>query len=307
MNPTNSNNGHVTLLRVRLSVVGPVAAFALIAAGCGADAGIEAGGGTEQPAAAAASDLVHIHRLQEVPRDDGLYVATHTGLFKIDGGEIQPVGGATHDLMGFTVAGSNDLLASGHPDLRVEALMVEGKPPLLGLVHSTDGKTWEPLSLLGEVDFHALVAAHDQVYGLDSQTGALMVSKDREGWDTRSEGLPFSDISVSPDDEDMLVAAAQDGIAASRDGGRSWAEVSSQRATYLSWTADGLFGVSPDGRVVRSEDEGQTWQSLGSVQGSPAALLATDRAVYVAVHEAGIMRSTDGGMNFEFLIRTDKK
>ena len=234
-----------------------------------------------------------------------MYVATHTGLFKVDDGEIQSVGSATHDLMGFTVAGPDDVLASGHPDLRVDELMVDGKPPLLGLAHSTDGQAWEPLSLLGDVDFHALVTAHDQVYGLDSQTGGLMVSRDRKTWETRSEGLPFSDIAVSPEDPDVLVAAAQDGLAGSDDGGRSWQKVSPQQAAYLSWTPDGLFAVAPDGAVASSADGGKNWTALGSVGGSPAALLVTDEAVYAAVHEAGIKRSTDGGKTFDFLIRTN--
>ncbi|HVM21060.1 MAG TPA: hypothetical protein VM307_13965 [Egibacteraceae bacterium] len=240
-----------------------------------------------------------------MPGTSALYVATHTGLFKVDGDEIERVGNATHDLMGFTVAGPDDLLASGHPDLRVDELMVEGKPPLLGLAHSNDGQTWKPLSLLGDVDFHALVTAHDQVYGVDSQTGALMVSRDRKTWETRSEGRPFSDIAVSPDDPDVLVAAAQDGLAGSDAGGRSWKKLDAQPAAYLSWTAEGLFAVTPEGTVARSADGGKEWQSLGSTGGPPAALHVTDEAVYVAIHEAGIKRSTDGGQTFEFLIRTN--
>ena len=154
------------------------------------------------------------------------------------------------------------------------------------------------------MDFHSLVAAHAQVYGLDSQTGALMVSADRKTWDTRSEGLPFIDLAVSPDDPDTLVATAQGGIAGSDDGGKTWASLASQRVAFLSWTADGLFGVSPEGTVVRSDDGGQNWETLGNVKGSPQALLVDGDAVYVAVGDAGIMRSTDGGETFEFLVRT---
>lgn len=272
-----------------------VLALALVATACGDEA---AGGPT-------AADLVHVHGLEAVPGGEGLYVATHTGLFKVNGSAIEAVGNATHDLMGFTAAGPQDLLASGHPDLRVDELLVDDKPPLLGLVHSEDGENWEPLSLLGDVDFHSLVAAHDQVYGLDSQTGALMVSADRKTWQTRSKGLPFIDFAVSPDDADALVATTQNGITASDDGGKSWTDRSSQRAVFLSWTPAGLFGVSPEGNVVRSDDGGQNWQPLGRVEGSPEALLVTKEAIYVAVSEAGIMHSTDGGRNFDFLVRTD--
>lgn len=288
----------------RASLAFGVASIAFLTAACGG--GAAPGDGTAAAGAITAADLVHIHRLQDVPDGDGLFVATHTGLFRVDDGDIEAVGGATHDLMGFTVAGADDLLASGHPDLRVDELMVEGKPPLLGLVQSSDGQTWTPLSLLGEVDFHSLVNAHDQVYGLDSQTGNLLVSTDRQNWETRGKALPFVDLAVSPDDPDVLVATTQSGIARSDDGGRSWSPVSDQRVAYLSWTAGGLFGVSPEGSVARSDDEGRSWQSRGNAGGAPAALLVTDEAVYVAVHEAGIVRSTDDGQTFEFVLRTDK-
>ena len=280
-----------------------VVAVALVLGACGAEVGDGADGGAAAGSATAA-DLVHIHRLQEAP-DGGLYVATHLGLFKVDGSRIESVGDATHDLMGFTVAGANDLLASGHPDLRVDELLVDDKPPLLGLARSTDGTAWEPLSLLGDVDFHALVTAHGQVYGLDSQTGALMVSADRKTWETRSKALPFIDIAVSPDDPDMLVATGQEGLARSDDGGRSWANLKAkQAAAVLSWTEQGLFAVSPNGDVMQSEDNGKTWQSLGTVDGSPAALLVTDDSIFVAVHEVGIVRSTDAGKSFDVLIST---
>jgi hypothetical protein len=277
--------------RVALTLV----ALALLMGACRADV-------ASGPANAAA--LVHVHGLQPVPGSEGLYVATHSGLFRVEDGKIEAVGEAAHDLMGFTVAGPGDLLASGHPDMRDDALLVEGKPPLLGLVQSTDGTSWKARSLLGEADFHALVAAHDQVYGLDSQTGALMVSADRETWETRSEGLPFIDLAVSPDDPDRLVATTQAGVMGSDDGGRSWTEVAAQRGAFLSWNDEGLFGVSPEGAVLRSDDGGQSWQSLGRVEGVPEAFVATGGAIYVAVHEAGIVRSVDGGATFELLVRT---
>ena len=285
-----------------------LAGLVLVASACGDNGGrsVSNRNSEDGDGAVTASDLVHIHRLQPIPGEEGLYVATHTGLFKLAAGDIQQVSAAAHDLMGFTVAGPNDLLASGHPDLRVDALMVDGKPPLLGLAQSSDGRDWQPLSLLGEVDFHSLVTAHDRVYGVDSQTGALMVSDDRKTWDTRSKGLAFSDIAVSPHDPDVLIAAAQDGLMKSDDGGRSWMKAAPQRLAYLSWTEVALFGVSPAGTVVRSDDGGGRWQPLNELKGQPAALLVVDDAIYVAVHEAGIMQSTDGGRNFDFLIRTDQ-
>jgi hypothetical protein len=258
---------------------------------------LNAGCGAESPPPASSADLVHIHRLQPAP-DEGLYVATHTGLYHVDSdGSIAAVGDATHDLMGFTVAGPGDLLASGHPDLRDESLQVQGKPPLLGLVASSDGVRWKPLSLLGDVDFHSLVTAHDQVYGQDSQTGALMVSNDRRTWDVRAKGLPFTDIAVDPTNPARLLGAGAATVAASVDGGRSWRPVGRQRLQYLSWNRAGLFGISPDGAVMTSTDSGVTWRQRGVLSGTPHALLVTDDTIFVATQD-GIFASDDGGGTF---------
>lgn len=262
------------------------------------------GGCADSPPSVPPGDLVHIHRLGPAP-DGGLYVATHTGLYRVtsDGG-IEAIGTAAHDLMGFTVAGPDDLLASGHPDMRDTSLQVQGKPPLLGLVASSDGESWEPLSLLGEVDFHSLVAAHGNVYGLDSQTGALMVSDDRREWETRAERLAFTDIAVSPDEKDTLVGASPVGVQGSEDGGRSWTGLASQPLAYVAWVDDGFFGVSSDGQVLYSADGGKTWEERGGTDAAPHALLALDADVVFVAHERGIVRSDDGGRTFATVVDT---
>jgi hypothetical protein len=54
--------------------------------------------------------------------------------------------------MGFTIAGP-DVFLGGHPPL------TEPGPPHLGLVRSTDwAQTWQPVSLRGQADYHALTA-----------------------------------------------------------------------------------------------------------------------------------------------------
>lgn len=287
---TTEDEIEMTTLRHHAVAIG-LALVALVSAGCGADA----------PPQVSSADLVHIHRLQPAP-DGGLYAATHTGLYRIDSeGGIAAVGDASHDLMGFTVAGPSDLLASGHPDLRDESLQVQGKPPLLGLAASRDGERWTSLSLLGDVDFHSLVTAHGKVYGLDSQTGGLMVSGDRRTWDTRAEALPFTDIAVDPADADVLLGAGPAQVAASDDGGRAWRPVSQQPLQYLSWNTTGLFGISPDGAVMTSTDAGTTWQQRGVLSGMPHALLVTDNTIFVA-NEAGIFASDDGGRTFTTVV-----
>lgn len=98
--------------------------------------------------------------------------------------------------MGSVVA--DHFLASGHPRHQRSETAQAGRPPLLGLVESTDrGRSWEPMSLLGEADVHSLAAAHGKVHGYDATGGRLMVSPDGKEWDTRSR-LALGDFAVDP-------------------------------------------------------------------------------------------------------------
>lgn len=273
-------------------VMAAAVAGALLLAACSS--------GEADEGSVAAADVVHVHGLGV--SQEGVYVATHHGLYEVVGDSVRAVSDAGHDLMGFTVAGPGDLLASGHPDLRVEELQVEDKPPLLGLVHSTDGHTWESLSLLGEADFHSLEAAHGRVYGFDGTTGRFMVSDDRRTWVTRAEQLSIVDFAVSPVDADLVVATVEGGIGRSRDGGRSWEQASSEQLVFVDWGSRGVYGITADGQLAVSEDDGNTWDALGTVSGQPEALLAADDAIYAAVAGKGIVRSTDGGRTFEMVV-----
>ena len=285
-------SSHPPVRRFRRAAI--AAAGALILTACSGPSDGAAGDAAVLP------DLVHVHGLGKDA--SGLYVATHTGLLRIDGDDVQAVGDGLHDLMGFTVAGDEDLLASGHPDLRDESLQVDGKPPLLGLVHSRDGVSWTPLSLLGDVDFHSLVAAHGRVYGADSTSGRFMVSDDRTTWEIRSEQLAIADFVVSPDDPQLILAATDDGIARSRDGGTTWQAVNPNPYRLLEWTGDGLYALAADGQLSTSAAAGESWQPLGTVGGPPEAFLAADDGLYVAVSEKGIVRSPDDGATFEVIV-----
>ena len=90
--------------------------------------------------------------------------------------------------MAFTVAGPDRFLASGHPDLRDEELLVEGKPPLLGLIESTDaGRTWQVRSLLGDADLHTIVAVDEDLIVAYDSTGERVLASTDGGrtWETQ--------------------------------------------------------------------------------------------------------------------------
>jgi len=248
--------------------------------------------------------IVHVHGLDVDAEDGSLYIATHTGLFRAAEGEpAQRIGERWHDLMGFTVAGPGDLIASGHPDLRDEALQRPDAPPLLGLVESSDqGSSWQETSLLGEVDFHALQASHGLVYGADSTSGAFMVSQDRRTWETRSQPS-LLDFAVSPSDPEAIVGISERGVLRSADGGRTWDPVAAPPLTALAWGESGLIGIAPDGAVLRAEDEATNWQQLASLAGPPEALHAEGATLYAAATDRGVLRSDDGGATWSTVVQ----
>lgn len=245
------------------------------------------------------ADLAHIHGLGINPADGKLYAASHHGVFLVTG-ESGPkqIAGRTQDFMGFTVVGENHFLGSGHPGPDDSE-----QPPHLGLIESTDAaQSWQSVSLSGEVDFHAMEAKHERVYGWDSQSGQLMVSEDRRQWDRRAR-IGLADIAVSPDDPDdpdELLATTEDGPARSTDGGKSFSTVNgAPTLVFIDWpSTNRLLGVDPEGTLHVSADAGKSWTTQGTVSGGPQAILAHgDSEVYVATEEA-IYRSTDNGESF---------
>ena len=237
----------------------------------------------------------HVHGLGINPASGALYVATHHGTFVLpEEDRAERLSDSYQDTMGFTVAGPDRFLGSGHPDVNE---LRSGRPPLLGLIESTDaGKSWEARSLEGEVDFHALAFVDGRVYGWDSTSSRFMVSDDLETWETRS-AVAISSFSVDPDDRARIIAAGSGSLVESVDGGRTWHTIDGPPVAALSWDdSAGLWGADGAGRIHRSSD-GRSWEQEGRVPGSPQALLATDDWLYAASDDAGrtgIYRSPDG-------------
>ncbi len=253
------------------------------------------GSGSSETSATGGVELEHVHGLGVDPGDNTLYAGTHYGLFRLpEEGQATRIADRVQDFMGFTVAGPDHFLASGHPG--------EGQdgPSSLGLIESTDGgQTWASLSLAGEADFHALEYRHGQVYGVNSMTGEFMVSADKKNWETRTD-LPMADFAVSSDDPEVILATTEQGLAGSEDGGRSFTLVRGAPPILLvSWADDGtLVGLGPDGTVYVSSDGGEAWEERARLDGSPEALAAVNETEIYAAAGGAVLASTDGGRNF---------
>jgi hypothetical protein len=243
--------------------------------------------------------LLHVHGLGVAPSDGTLYAATHTGLFRLpERGQAVRVANRYQDTMGFTVSQDGSFLASGHPDLR------EDLPGRLGLIRSSDGGvTWQPMSLVGEADFHALASAPGRVYGYDAHTGTLRVTTDLRSWETLSR-LDVRSLAVNPSNPSVLVASTPAGVVRSEDGGRRWAPLEgAPTLAYLGWAPSGeLHGVTGSGVVFSATGDLRRWVERAGVGGAPEAFHVSVRdgvqTLYVAVAERGIVMSTDGGRRF---------
>ena len=241
---------------------------------------------------------MHVHGLGVNPADRALYIATHSGLFRLKDDERKPrrVGKRRQDTMGFTVVGPDRFLGSGHPGVGDGNL-----PAFLGLIRSNDaGASWTPVSLLGKTDFHVLEAAGKHVYGFGSdfksRSARFLVSTDGgRHWARRSVPEPLVSLAIDPEDPQHVVATGEKGAFSSQDEGRTWQPLDG-RGGFLAWRApNALHSLALDGSAARSADGGRTWTDTAPVGGEPAAFEAAGDTLYVALHDGTVKQSQDEG------------
>jgi hypothetical protein len=257
----------------------------------GSDDGAGGGHGGSGP------DLAHVHGLGVNPKDATLYIATHTGLLRAPEGKrtATRVGDSRQDVMGFSVVGPDRFLGSGHPEPGRDA------PPNLGLIRSDDaGRSWRPVSLLGEADFHVLRSNGKTVYGFNGLKGALMVSRDGgRHWQEHEPPGPMLDLAIDPEDSARVVAATERGLVSSSDWGGGWRALAEGRIGYLAWPeSERLYLIDGTGRVALSGDGGQDWREMGSIDAQPAAFAASGDDLYAALLDGTVKRSSDDGASW---------
>jgi hypothetical protein len=265
----------------------------VIASGCGGSASEDS-----------AREARHIHGLGINPTDKALFVATHTGMFRLskDGSRLQPVGDRLQDTMGFAIVGPDHFLGSGHPDFHKDPDL----PPLLGLVESRDaGRTWAPRSMLGRADLHVLRARGRFVVGYDVSKERILVSRDGgRNWRARPFAGVLVDLVVDPDNASRLLATSGAQLLLSRDDGRSWRSIT-ETTGLLAWPErDQLYLLASDGRLWWSPDRGRRWKARGQISGRPAAFSASVGGRMIAATEGGVIKqSRDGGRSWDELAR----
>lgn len=243
----------------------------------------------------------HVHAVAVDPGDGALLLASHEGLITVgdDGGPVAV--GPVIDLMGFTVAGPDHYLASGHPGMRTDL------PNPVGLIESTDGgETWTPLSRAGESDFHALTALPGG--GALGYDGTLRRTTDGTTWEQLAIPAEPHTLTAAPDGHVLATTGA--GLMRSTDAGTTWAPVDgAPLLQVVTWSDDGTtaVGITPDGAVWTSADAAATWAQRGQLDETPSAVGATtsDGGLRVLVAtDHGLLESTDGGATFTTLLTT---
>ncbi len=232
---------------------------------------------------ALSSPITHVHGLV-VDADGAVRAGTHEGVRVITtDGQVQQVG-PTDDLMGMTgLPRSNVLFSSGHPGPGSPL------PNPVGLIRSEDGgSTWEPLSLQGQVDFHALAASGDRVVGFDGSTGLLISDDGGRTWTAGAAVTPLSLAMVG----DEVWATTPQGLQFSDDGATTFEVRADAPLLWLvAAGADGsLWGIDVDDIAWRSVD-GETWERHERVPAVEAIAVADESTAY-AINGSTLVRLT---------------
>jgi hypothetical protein len=304
----------------RLAVIAALLALA----GCGGDDDTAAPAAStptpnpttapEEPADPGSVANAFIGSLAVDPGDGTLMIGTGLGLFRLEQGAKKPeritgelttpdgAGPISSNLV-VRYAKAGALLASGHPEGGGSL------PENLGLIRSADaGDRWEPVSQLGESDFHILQAAGDRVVAVRAEETDVLVSADGGGsFETRTPPDLALDVAFDPEDPARMVVATAQGTFSSGDGGSSWRPRDPIPSEQLAWAApDALYRADPGGAVLVSADGGATWKARGNVGLTVNELAAdADGALYASVPGGEVKRSTDGGATWKRLLRLE--
>lgn len=243
------------------------------------------------------SDVVHLHAVARNPSDGVPYLATHTGVFRVDAAGPVRIADRYQDTMNLVPIGPDAFLASGHPDLR------EDLPSRLGLIQTDDaGQSWTSVSLNGSADIHALVLVDDLLFAADATDGVLLVSADDgETWETRGE-VELVTLAVDPSDARELLGVDFDGrVVESVDGGATWRATAAPTTIFTSMVwgqAVDVLAAGADGTVwTRSPDAG--WVQIGDLGGTSPVLALDGDGLLAAVDGGQVLQSTDGGRAWE--------
>jgi photosystem II stability/assembly factor-like uncharacterized protein len=276
-------------------------------------AALLAGCGAEQAASSPPSSGTDVVSIAIDPADGTLLAGGGPRFYRLEPGAKAPEAAAgkietpkgsgtlTKDVVARFLA-DGTIIASGHSG---EAAL----PSVLGLVKSTDaGETWQPVSGLGEADYHEIEIDGDRILALRYEDpGMIQISTDGgKTWEAReapSVAAPI-DIAVNPGNRDQWAVSTDQGTFISANGGRSWRQWDTTFGPRIAWVKpDALYLAGKDGKVKVSSDGGKRWRDAGSIGAGPKELTFSAKGeLYASVAGGEIRRSTDGGKTWAKLV-----
>jgi hypothetical protein len=296
-----AGGGAVTRLAVVLGL-----AAALAAAGCGDSS--EGASGRSDRLVDFSKRPPFVNSFERDTRSGEFLLTTNRGFFRIDGetdrvrrvkGSIEAGGkrATVGTFLELDLAPDGGLVGSGHPDQRT-------LPQYLGYLRSNDGgRHWSVVSRLGDADLHKIVFKHERLYAWDAVLSALIVSEDGG----RSFAEHFTprgliiDFEVDPEDPAHVLAATDEQLFRSEDEGEGWRPLLSGDGSRLAWPEPGkLYLAAKDGTVSVSDDGGDSFDTVGRVEGEPYVIDAVSgEELYMALSDGTILHSEDGGADWE--------
>lgn len=235
--------------------------------------------------------LSHIHSVRAVGNQ--IILGTHEGLYQyLDEKTVKRMGPERFDVMGLAVS-TKGFYASGHPGPGSKL------PEPVGLLLTVDrGATWKKVSLTGEVDFHTLETAGEDIYGADSSSGQLMYSGDGgKSWVKRG---PNSFVDIAPDPmAKAKVLAVKDGkLHRSSDAFKTSKLLkTSFTVESIDWIKGSLIASSGKD-LYRSPDSGSSWKKIATLPSQIGTITQSSQLIAVVMGSA-IYSSSNGGKSFK--------
>lgn len=162
-------------------------------------------------------------------------------------------------------------------------------------------------------------------YAIDSDGNALRIGTDDGVYESVDTGTNWSrlgdfprgvrvrDVTGSPADAAILLAAGSDQLYRSTDGGAHWSGTGEWLENVVFDPADPnkVFATDSNGvNLHRSDDAGATWQTVTFPGGGVVAVsdIAADphqaNAYYLSTVDGSVYRSADGGWNWALMVRS---
>lgn len=183
-----------------------------------------------------------------------------------------------------------------------------------GLFRSYDGgETWERLEYaFDEFQVYSIyISPEDHIYVGNNYGHKIYLSTDGgDTWSTSSEGYATNECWTLSRTGDSIMTAGDGefgGIWRSTNRGKNWVRTGDLniRPIDIQATPSGIFLCGSHDGLLRSSDQGITWQRIQGMQGFavPDFLIVHDSLIYCGsgyyANGNGIFRSTDGGLTWQ--------